>query len=132
MWRGYEGDVGIVRKTLESIESNISEYTFEEIKFSKRDNYCTLKFTHKITKDSHSIYIDNDFNQEYIHWYKNGKLVVRNGVNNGQEYPVFHENIHVCIVLNEYIFEKIEDIVKTAGRFNISQNLGNVSILEYE
>lgn len=130
MWRDYKDDVGIVRKTLENIESNISEYNFEEIKFSKRDNYCTLQFTHKITKDRHSISIL--INQEYIHWYKNGKLVVQNGINNGQEYPAFHEDIDVCTSLNEYIFEKIEDIVKAAKRFNISQTLCNVSILETE
>lgn len=129
MWREYEGNVGVIRKTLENIERNISDYSFSELKFSDINNNCTLKFVHKATGDEHSIYIDNRIQQEYIHWYKNGKLVVRNGIKDDQEYPAFHEDIHVCTVINEYIFEKAEDIVNAAKRFNISQNLGNVSLL---
>lgn len=129
MWREYEGDVGIIRKTLENIEQNISDYSFSELKFSDINDYCTLKFVHKVTGDEHTIYINNNINQEYIHWYKNGRLVVRNGIKDEQEYPAFHEDIHVCTVVNEYIFEKAEDIVNAAKRFNISQNLGNVSLL---
>lgn len=136
MWRNYKGDVGIVRKTLENIENNISEYSFTEIKFSEVNDNCTLKFVHKATGDRHSIYINNNFHREYIHWYKNGKLVIRNGIdssiNNSQEYSAFHEDIHVCTVLNGFIFNKIEDIVTAARRFNISQNLGDVSILVSE
>lgn len=129
MWQGYEGDVGIIRKTLENIEQNISDYSFSELRFSKVGNNYTLKFVHKTTGDEHSIYIDNNIQQRYIHWYKNGKLVVRNGVQDDQEYPAFHEDIHVCTVINGYIFEKVEDIVNAAKRFKISQNLGNVSLL---
>lgn len=129
MWQGYEGDVGIIRKTVENIERNISDYSFSEVKFSDVDNDCTLKFIHKTTGDEHSIYIDDSILQEYIHWYKNGKLVVRNGIKDGQEYPAFHEDIHVCAVINGYIFEKVEDIVNAAKRFKCSQNLGNVSLL---
>lgn len=129
MWQGYESDVGIIRKTLEIIEQNISDYSFSELKFSDVNNNCTLKFVHKATGDEHSIYIDNSILQEYIHWYKNGKLVVRNGIKDEQEYPAFHEDIHVCTVINGYIFEKVEDIVNAAKRFKTSQNLGNVSLL---
>lgn len=129
MWQDYEGDVGIIRKTLENIERNISDYSFSETKFSSIGNNCTLKFIHKTTGDEHSIYIDNNTLQEYVHWYKNGKLVVRNGIKDNQEYPAFHEDIHVCAVINEFIFEKVEDIVDATKRFKISQNLGNVSLL---
>lgn len=132
MWRNYKGDVGIIRKTLENIECNISEYSFTEIEFSEVCDNCTLNFVHRVTGDKHSIYINNNFHREYIHWYKNGKLVIRNGINNSQEYPAFHEDIHVCTVLNGFIFDKIEDIVAAAKRFNISQNLGDVSILVSE
>lgn len=129
IWRNYKGNAGIVRKTLENIESNISEYSFSEIKFSKINDNCTLKFIHRVTGDKHSIYINNSFRREYIHWYKNGKLVIRNGIHNEQEYPAFHEDIHVCAVLNGFIFNKIENIVEVAKRFNASQNLGDVSLL---
>ena len=129
MWQRYEGDVGIIRKTIENIEQNISDYFFSELKFSDVNKNCTLKFVHKATGDKHSIYIDNNILQEYIHWYKNGKLVVRNGIKGDQEYPAFHEDIHVCITINGYIFEKVEDIVNAAKRTNASQNLGNVSLL---
>ena len=129
MWRNYKDDVGIIRKTLENIECNISEYSFKEIKFNNVDNNCTLNFVHRVTGDKHSIYINNNFHRKYIHWYKNVKLVIRNGINNSQEYPAFHEDIHVCTVLNGFIFSKVKDIVKAAKRFNISQNLGDVSIL---
>lgn len=129
MWRNYKGNVGVVRKTLESIESNISEYSFSEIKFSKINDNCTLKFVHRVTGDRHSIYINNNFRREYIHWYKNGKLVIRNGIHNEQEYLAFHKDIHVCAVLNGFIFNKIENIVAVAERFKTSQNLGDVSLL---
>ena len=129
MWQRYEGDVGIIRKTLENIERNISDYSFSEIKFSSMGNNCTLKFIHKTTGDEHLIYIDNNKLQEYVHWYKNGKLVVRNGIKDDEEYPAFHEDIHACTVINRFIFEKVEDIIDVAKKFKISQNLGNVSLL---
>lgn len=129
MWQRYEGDVGIIRETIENIERNISDYSFSELKLSDVNKNCTLKFVHKATGDEHSIYIDNNMLQRYIHWYKNGKLVVRNGIKDDQEYPAFHEDIHVCTVINGYIFERVEDIVNAVKRTKVSQNLGNVTLL---
>ena len=128
-WRLYRGDVGIIHKKLDEIDNNIANYNFSEVRLTGTD--CVLKFTDKITGDSHSIWVHDD-SRTYMHWYMNGQLVIKNGTRDREEFPGLHESMWVCSSLNILIFEKVEDIIERIKRYNISKQMGTPTLLSID
>ena len=126
-WRHYNGNAGIIHKKLDEINNNIANYNFSEVRLTRFD--CILKFTDKITGDKHSIWVHDDASRTYMNWYMNGQLVIKNGLNDHEEFPGLHESMWVCNSLNKRIFEKVEDIVEQIKHFNISKQLGTPTLL---
>lgn len=125
-WDRYRGNAGIIHKKLNEIDNNIANYNFTEVRLTSSD--CVLKFTDKTTGDEHSIWVHDD-NTTYMHWYMNGQLVIKNGTRDHEEFPGLHESMWVCSSLNRRIFEKVEDIVERIKRYNISKQLGTLTLL---
>lgn len=104
-----------IKNVFDYIEDNPQQFDVSCDNVSRcRSNIIIID---KANGDDHKIYIDDSFSVSYIHWYKNDKLVIRNGykhncsVSQRKEYLPFGYDTYVAEALNDYIFDEIEDIL---------------------
>ena len=116
-----------IKNTLTNICDNISEYEIKEDYSENRWNYGNVIITHRPTGTMHKMWISDDDGNSYIHWYRNGQLVLRNGykgknVDFKEEYYPLVNSWYTSEAINDYIFQLIENIIKAKRANDILNN----------
>jgi hypothetical protein len=126
MW-AYDKRCLAIKNTLTDICDNISEYEIKEDYSENRWNYGNVIITHRPTGTVHKMWISDADGNSYIHWYRNGQLVLRNGykgknVDFKEEYYPLVNNWYTTEAINDYIFQLIENIIKAKRANDILNN----------
>lgn len=126
MWEGDKRCLAI-KNTLTEIYNNVDEYEINEDYSTNNWFRGNITITHKANNVTHKIEIRDNEGNSYIDWYRNGKLVLRNGYK-GKSLTNFKERYHPLVdswytseALNDYIFDLIEKFIK-AKKENIKLN----------
>lgn len=117
MWREDKRCLAI-RNTLTEIYDNVDEYEINEDYSTNNWMYGNITITHKANNVTHKIEIRDNEGNSYINWYRNGKLVLRNGykgkslTNFKEQYYSLVDSWYASEALNDYIFDLIEKFIK--------------------
>lgn len=117
MWREDKRCLAI-KNTFTEIYNNIDEYEINEDYSTNNWMHGNITITHKVNNVTHKIEIYNNEGNSYINWYRNGKLVLRNGykgkslTNFKEQYYPLADNWYTSEALNDYIFDLIEKFIK--------------------
>lgn len=117
MWREDKRCLAI-KNTLIEIYDNIDEYEINEDYSTNNWMRGNITITHKANNVTHKIEIYDNERNSYINWYRNGKLVLRNGyrdkslTNFKEQYYPLANNWYTSEALNDYIFNLIEKFIK--------------------
>ena len=116
-----------IKNTLTGIRNNIREYEIKEDYSESRWSYGNVIITHRPTGTIHKIWISDDDGNSYIHWYRNGQLVLRNGykgknVDFKEEYYPLVNSWYTSEAINDFIFQLIKDIVEAKKANDILNN----------
>lgn len=115
----------VIKNTLTSIRDNIREYEIKEDYSENRWKYGNVIITHRPTGTVHKMWISDSDGSSYIHWYRNGQLVLRNGykgVNFREEYYPLVNSWYTSEAINDFIFQLIENIIKAKKANDILNN----------
>lgn len=117
MWEGDKRCLAI-KNTLTEIYDNVDEYEINEDYSINNWMYGNITITHKANNITHKIEIRDNAENSYINWYRNGKLVLRNGykgkslINFKEQYYPLVDNWYTSEALNDYIIDLIEKFIK--------------------
>ena len=117
-----------IKNALINIKDNIREYDIKEDYSTSQWRRGNVVITHKSTGTVHKMWIGDDEGDSYIHWYQNGKLVLRNGYKNkrigefAEEYYPLVNSWYTSEAINDYIFKLVEEIIKAK---RVSDTLSN-------
>lgn len=108
----------VIRNTLTEIYDNIDEYEINEDYSTNNWFRGNITITHKANNVTHKIEIHDDVGNSYINWYRNGKLVLRNGykgkylTNFKEQYYPLADSWYTSEAINDHIFDLIEKFIK--------------------
>ena len=134
MWAADERCL-VIKNTLIGIRDNIREYEIEEDYSKSRWKRGNVIITHKPTGTVHKIWISDTDGNSYIHWYRNGQLVLRNGYKGKrasfkEEYYPLANSWYTSEAINDFIFQLIENIVKAKkANDNLNNEYCNTDLL---
>lgn len=139
LWK-TDATVLLVRNTLGHLRDNINQYTV--VTTNKRfveDSVNNITIINKSTGDKHQININSKTFSSFIEWYKNDKLVFRNGTKHSHnfaiaddEYTALHNDIYVCDALNYKVYKAIKEVLDADYHNCIAQRLGDTNLLSTE
>lgn len=126
----------VIRNTLTEICNNIDEYEIKEDYSTNNWMRGNITITHKTNNIVHEICIHDDVESSYINWYRNGKLVLRNGYRgkhlisfNEQYYPLV-DSWYTTEALNDYIFDLVEKLIEAKkDNIKLSNKYCNTDLL---
>lgn len=117
MWKEDKRCLAI-KNALTEICNNIDSYEINE-DYSTNNWMCgNVIITNKANNIVHKIWIRDDEGNSYIHWYRNGKLVLRNGYKGKsllsfkEQYYPLADSWYTTEALNDGIFDLIEELIE--------------------
>lgn len=138
MWRKDKRCLAI-KNTLTKIHDNINEYEINEDYSTNNWWRGNITITHKANNIVHEICIHDDEGNSYIHWYRNGKLVLRNGyrgknsISFKEQYYPLVDSWYTTEALNDYIFDLIEKLIEAKkDNIKLSNKYCNTELLTGE
>ena len=117
MWKEDKRCLAI-ENTFTEIYNNIDEYEINEDYSTNNWMRGNIIITHKANNVTHKIEIRDNEGNSYINWYRNDKLVLRNGykgkslTNFKEQYYPLVDSWYTSEALNDYIFDLIEKFIK--------------------
>lgn len=117
MWREDKRCLAI-RNTLTEIYDNVDEYEINEDYSTNNWFRGNITITHKANNITHKIEIHDNEGNSYINWYRNGKLVLRNGykgkslTNFKEQYYPLADSWYTSEALNDFIFDLVEKLIE--------------------
>ena len=138
MWKEDKRCLAI-KDTLTNIHDNINEYEIKEDYSTNNWIRGNITIAHKTNNIVHEICILDDEGNSYIHWYRNGKLVLRNGYKSKnrmdfkeQYYPLV-DNWYTTEALNDAIFDLVEKLIEAKKKsIKLSNEYCNTELLTGE
>lgn len=138
MWRKDKRCLAI-RNTLTEIYDNIDGYEIKEDYSTNNWMRGNITITHKVNNIVHEIEIHDNCGNSYINWYRNGKLVLRNGYRDKdlitfkEQYYPLADSWYTTEALNDYIFDLIEKLIEAKkDNIKLSNKYCNTELLTGE
>ena len=128
-----------IKNTLTKICNNIDEYEINEDYSTNNWMYGNVTITHKVNNTVHKIEIYDNKGNSYIHWYRNGKLVLCNGYRGKglttfrEQYYPLADSWYTTEALNDHIFDLIEKLIEAKkDNIKLSNKYCNTELLTGE
>lgn len=138
MWKEDKRCLAI-KDTLTKIHDNINEYEINEDYSTNNWMRGNITITHKANNIVHKIEIHDNVGNSYINWYRNDKLVLRNGYKGknllsfDEQYYPLADNWYTTEALNDCIFDLIEELIEAKKKsIKLSNEYCNTELLTGE
>lgn len=138
MWKEDKRCLAI-KNTLTEICNNIDNYEINEDYSANNWFRGNVIITNKANNIVHKIWIRDDEGNSYIHWYRNGKLVLRNGymgknlIGFKEQYYPLADSWYTTEALNDGIFDLIEELIEAKKKsIKLSNEYCNTELLTGE
>ena len=138
MWKKDKRCLAI-KDTLTKIRNNINEYEINEDYSTNNWMRGNITITNKANNIVHKIEIHNNIGNSYINWYRNDKLVLRNGYKGKdvlsfkEQYYPLADSWYATEALNDHIFDLIEKLIEAKkDNIKLSNKYCNTELLTGE